>query len=464
MSQRWRIAKWDYVCWCLLGGVLMTFSNCFADAQAPWTEVQACREIEGQLTLRCPTNQRIMIFSANYGNSSGYNCSGHSPLVNKRSSQLLLTQTIIPPITSSGVATTAAAVIMTNDLPALSTTAPPVRCDHDMTSFVKDLCSGRDVCLIEIDNGSFRTPCDGNESLNVRFACIPANQVISICNRNLTSPDGHILSPGYPEYYPGPSDCSWRISAEVGKNILIMLNDLSLRPQSAKDNVCQDYLTIYENDNRQLIKTCHSYPFNLQVASNTARISLVSNSIGWTSKGVWLFYKAVGCSNPILPELVKLSRRNYTTAMLKCQEGFFFHDVRHPFEELALRCVDGLEWDRTVPNCINDSEWRRNALAERELFRRQNEPIEMMNNATLQEIVIPSTIIGALLLVLIAALGIVLTLRRHRRRGVIYHNHEIEHLHIVRKAPRAQLDSATDLELARGGGMSYPLTLTEIRD
>ena len=77
----------------------------------------------------------------------------------------------------------------------------------------------------------------------------------------------------------------------VGKNILIMLNDLALRPQSAKDNVCQDYLIIYENDNRQLVKTCHSYPFNLQVASNTARISLVSNSLGWTSKGVWLFYK-----------------------------------------------------------------------------------------------------------------------------------------------------------------------------
>jgi len=83
-------------------------------------------------------------------------------------------------------------------------------------------------------------------------------------------------------------------------------------------------------------------------------------------------------------------------------------------------------------------------------------PRDTLSGASLEQIVIPSTVVGALLLILIAALGIVLTLRRHRRRGVIYHNHEIEHLHIVRKAPRAQLESAGDLD--RG----YPLT--EIRD
>ncbi|GAV02691.1 hypothetical protein RvY_13225-2 [Ramazzottius varieornatus] len=236
-----------------------------------------------------------------------------------------------------------------------------------------------------------------------------------------------------------------------------MLNDLSLRPKSAKDSTCLDYVVIYEED-RQVIKTCHSYPFNLQVASNTARIALISTSHGWSSKGLWIFYRAVGCSRPQLPELVHLSSHNYTSAVLTCQEGTVFRAFDEPLAEMTLSCLDGKEWHRSVPACVNTTEWRKGALDDGLVQSRANIPIDMLNGANLTQIVIPSAVVGALLLILIAALGIVLTLRRHRRRG-IYHTHEIEHLHvkegpyIVRKAPRAQLDSATDLE---GGG--YPLT------
>ena len=53
-----------------------------------------------------------------------------------------------------------------------------------------------------------------NHKLTKVLLVLPGTQVVSVCNRNLTSPEGHILSPGYPEYYPGPADCSWRISTE----------------------------------------------------------------------------------------------------------------------------------------------------------------------------------------------------------------------------------------------------------
>ncbi|XP_055352668.1 CUB and sushi domain-containing protein 1-like isoform X2 [Paramacrobiotus metropolitanus] len=406
-----------------------------------WTQVHACRQTDGQLTLRCATGQRIMIFGANYGNASGYNCSTHfTPESNQLPSGTLLTPR--------------------DYLSSLSDAANSLlkrpRCNHDVSGLVKDMCSGREVCLIEMEESIFRSPCDGNEVLEVKFACIPGSQVISVCNRNLTAPDGHILSPGYPEYYPGPSDCSWRISTEVGKNILIMLNDLSLRPQSAKDNACQDYLIIYEND-RQLVKTCHSYPFNLQVASNFAKISLISTSKGWTSKGVWIFYKAIGCSNPQLPDSVEQLSRNYTNIVLRCQDGYFFRDLLYPFDELVLNCLDGNRWDRSVPDCSNDSEWRKDALA-RLHARRADMPIPLLNGITLKEVVIPATVVGVLLLILIAALGILLSVRRYRRRGIVYHEQEIEHLHVPvsRKAPRAQIDSASDL------AGTYPLT--EIRD
>ena len=48
-------------------------------------------------------------------------------------------------------------------------------------------------------------------------------------------------------------------------------------------------------------------------------------------------------------------QRNYTHALLKCQEGFFFHDVRHPFGQMAVECEDGSGWDRLVPNCKFDT-------------------------------------------------------------------------------------------------------------
>ena len=64
---------------------------------------------------------------------------------------------------------------------------------------------------------------------------------------------------------------------------------------------------------------------------------------------------AIGCGNPFLPDSVELVQRNYTHALLKCQEGFFFHDVRHPFGQMAVECEDGLGWDRLVPNCKFDT-------------------------------------------------------------------------------------------------------------
>ncbi|XP_055352669.1 uncharacterized protein LOC129598672 isoform X3 [Paramacrobiotus metropolitanus] len=332
-----------------------------------WTQVHACRQTDGQLTLRCATGQRIMIFGANYGNASGYNCSTHfTPESNQLPSGTLLTPR--------------------DYLSSLSDAANSLlkrpRCNHDVSGLVKDMCSGREVCLIEMEESIFRSPCDGNEVLEVKFACIPVlgSQVISVCNRNLTAPDGHILSPGYPEYYPGPSDCSWRISTE-----------------------------------------------------------------------------AIGCSNPQLPDSVEQLSRNYTNIVLRCQDGYFFRDLLYPFDELVLNCLDGNRWDRSVPDCSNDSEWRKDALA-RLHARRADMPIPLLNGITLKEVVIPATVVGVLLLILIAALGILLSVRRYRRRGIVYHEQEIEHLHVPvsRKAPRAQIDSASDL------AGTYPLT--EIRD
>ena len=108
----------------------------FLEAQAPWTEVYACRNVEGQLTLRCPTNQRIMIFSANYGNSSGYNCSAHNLTPAKRSGVMDDDNFIDSPST---IAASVPTMASSSPLSLGTSVAPPFRCDHDMTSFVKDL-------------------------------------------------------------------------------------------------------------------------------------------------------------------------------------------------------------------------------------------------------------------------------------------------------------------------------------
>ncbi|XP_066292261.1 chymotrypsinogen A-like isoform X1 [Branchiostoma lanceolatum] len=118
------------------------------------------------------------------------------------------------------------------------------------------------------------------------------------CGGERSSEVGTILSPNYPQHYPGRKLCVWRITTGIGRKIKITFNQFHLMG-------CKDYVSVYEakGDSALLLgdgKLCNSRkPFNIQSKTNEVFVVFKSNKKG-SAQGFNATYSASGCGVPVI--------------------------------------------------------------------------------------------------------------------------------------------------------------------
>ncbi|XP_055298698.1 uncharacterized protein LOC129566635 isoform X2 [Sitodiplosis mosellana] len=124
---------------------------------------------------------------------------------------------------------------------------------------------------------------------------------------------GFIASPGYPKYYVGNSNCSWRITVTSGQRIRLVLLDVNLR----YDPVCKDYLQIVDVENRiMLYKNCTEIvkPLEILSESNELQIAIrTTSALAYPKRGILIYYTEhasvkVKKDDPYVTQLWKQSR------------------------------------------------------------------------------------------------------------------------------------------------------------
>ncbi|XP_070552435.1 uncharacterized protein [Ptychodera flava] len=159
---------------------------------------------------------------------------------------------------------------------------------------------------------------------------------------------GTIYSPGFPGYYTENQKCTWHVSAQQPRSILVFKFVLFNMDEET------DSVTLHEmvNGSRRIIEVSN---LSATSCSNTVNVTFKSGINGGTRRGIFaLKYKEV----PLCPLLT--SRVNGTlhyngscpyvigdTASISCKTGFKLSSPNH-----AVRCQQDATWNGTLPRCI----------------------------------------------------------------------------------------------------------------
>ncbi|XP_055525021.1 tolloid-like protein 1 [Wyeomyia smithii] len=65
------------------------------------------------------------------------------------------------------------------------------------------------------------------------------------CKYEVTSPNGQIFSPNYPDYYPSKKDCIWHFTTTPGHRIRLVFNVFDIEPHQ---ECAYDHIVIYDGD------------------------------------------------------------------------------------------------------------------------------------------------------------------------------------------------------------------------
>ncbi|XP_029841346.2 uncharacterized protein LOC8032339 [Ixodes scapularis] len=98
---------------------------------------------------------------------------------------------------------------------------------------------------------------------------------LASCTRHITSPDGIITSPHYPDIYPNGVICSWLITTAVGEKINLVFRDFDL------GYMCDDMLSVYDGYDRNaplLVTFCGDEAF--PISSSSSQLYMVFESNG----------------------------------------------------------------------------------------------------------------------------------------------------------------------------------------
>ncbi|XP_031624610.1 uncharacterized protein LOC116341594 isoform X2 [Contarinia nasturtii] len=101
---------------------------------------------------------------------------------------------------------------------------------------------------------------------------------------------GFIQSPGYPMFYIGNSNCSWRITVPSGQRIRLILLDVDLR----YDPVCKDYLQIVDVDNKMLLyRNCTEVVKPMEILSESSEVQIAirtTSTLAYPKRGILIYY------------------------------------------------------------------------------------------------------------------------------------------------------------------------------
>lgn len=330
-------------------------------------------------------------------------------------------------------------------------------CYEDIRVSINRRCSGSKSCNYSYHEQPFKKCPNMRGQYVVRYDCVRNKTVSNYCNTKLENREGYFSSPGFPQYYPQLDQCGWTISSSAGQTVLLKILHLHLRPAtevvptafdpdslyplpisgqmvSEEDTKCDvDSLTILEG-NVKRASVCGEGVSALKVLemeSGAADVNFKSATFNPAS-GFLMYYKIQGC--PVLTSsdgLSHLAEGNNSASVYACKGDRVFNDTLE--NERYLSCVRDHHWNDTLPPCIS-----LDSIATTTTAIQLNESTEEMQleNSTLpnperttaeakkagliEDIIIPSVLIGVLLVVNAIIITVILIIRkRHKAKFVL---------------------------------------------
>lgn len=174
------------------------------------------------------------------------------------------------------------------------------------------------------------------------------------CGGTLTTYEGSIVSPNYPQFYPNRIVCNWLISASQGSTLSILITDMAFdRTPSCN----YDFIEIYDGDSvrsNSIGRYCNSInsPIAIQTHTNKAFIRFVADNIG-SGRGFSLTY-TTNCYRKIIEPYGSIESPNYPQnypLSISCEweiEAPKGNKIHLEFSHLEL------EERESVTNCIYD--------------------------------------------------------------------------------------------------------------
>jgi hypothetical protein len=320
-------------------------------------------------------------------------------------------------------------------------------CYEDIRVSINRKCSGSISCTYSYNDQSDKKCPNMRGQFVVRYDCVRNSSVVKYCNTKLENREGYFSSPGFPQFYPRLSQCSWTLSSSPGQTILLKVLHLHLRPpvqvtptaadpdsllamgmlgslKSDEDMRCDvDSLTVMEGgvgrasicgEETSSLKT-------LEVDSGEAEVRFKSANF-MPASGFLVYYKIQGCPVLLSPEGSHLVEGNSSVSIFACDGDHVFNDTLE--NERFLSCVRDHHWNDTLPPCIalEDMVTTPTPVPCEDTEREQPENVTLPNAerttaevkeaAYLEDIIIPSVLIGVLLVANAIIVATILLIKR----------------------------------------------------
>lgn len=319
-------------------------------------------------------------------------------------------------------------------------------CYEDIRVSINRRCSGSGSCEYSYADLPDKKCPNLRGEFVVRYDCVRNSSLNKFCNTKLQNPEGYFSSPSYPKFYPPVSECGWTVSSSPGQTILMKVLHLHLRPPTEvvptvsdpdlfnpymghiveeEDRVCEsDALTILESGHR-VASLCGESTSGLRTFElDSGQVEVTFKSTAFVpANGFLIYYKVQGCPTPSSPDgsshLVEGS--NNSAAVFACTKpGRIFNDTLEP--ERILSCVRDHHWNDTLPSCVvletmgtESSGPEHMAYENGTLPTAERTTAHVKEAAYLEDIIIPSALIGILVVVNAVIVAIILIIRRRNK-------------------------------------------------
>ncbi|GIX96220.1 uncharacterized protein CEXT_426791 [Caerostris extrusa] len=205
------------------------------------------------------------------------------------------------------------------------------------------------------------------------FIIIAESNLNKFCNSKISSREGYIASPGYPQYYPQLTECSWSISALEGQTVFLKVLHLHLRDASDVTPTVSDPEAFYAmniqlmteqvvrcDDDRLVVmegitkkfEVCGEELSSLKSAEMDASSGLelrFKTMAFLPASGFLVYFKVQGCPTVAAKDGSYLVQRNGSAAIYACENNRVFNDTQE--NTRFLQCVRDHHWNDTLSPC-----------------------------------------------------------------------------------------------------------------
>ncbi|XP_023239859.1 uncharacterized protein LOC111638391 [Centruroides sculpturatus] len=301
-------------------------------------------------------------------------------------------------------------------------------CTEDIRIQINRRCSGLNECTYNFVEDMKDRKCKAQGAMVILYDCVRESWLHRYCNTHITATEGYIMSPGYPLYYPQLSACNWNVEGGEGQTVLVSVLHLSmsLPSQYYGRYVCHDSsISIMEGSNKLFTGCGESLETLKAIESETNEISMQLFSSSFTPASGFLFYfKLQGCATLPAPLNGHLVYRNGSVAIYNCCRGYLFNDTLE--SSRTLQCTEQNRWNSSLPACLsleelgethNLTDFSENLLLPTNTTENEAlvEPV-VSSDTFLEDIIIPTVILVALLVGNAVILYIILHIRRRQKQ------------------------------------------------